>query len=123
MLREHPIHAVIPATDLERARAFYADKLGLTPTREEPAGLVYVTLVVPGFGSTGRRTPAPPSTRSLGGRSRTWRPRWPSSRPEGWSLRSIALGSSRRWTALPPPRAASRLVQGQRGQHSGPEPS
>jgi predicted enzyme related to lactoylglutathione lyase len=43
MLREHPIHAVIPATDLERARAFYADKLGLTPTREEPAGLVYVT--------------------------------------------------------------------------------
>jgi predicted enzyme related to lactoylglutathione lyase len=43
MLREHPIHAVIPATDLERARAFYADKLGLIPTREDPAGLVYVT--------------------------------------------------------------------------------
>jgi predicted enzyme related to lactoylglutathione lyase len=43
MLREHPIHAAIPAIDLERARAFYADKLGLTPTREEPAGLVYVT--------------------------------------------------------------------------------
>jgi predicted enzyme related to lactoylglutathione lyase len=43
MLREHPIHATIPATDLERARAFYADKLGLTPTREEPAGLVYET--------------------------------------------------------------------------------
>jgi predicted enzyme related to lactoylglutathione lyase len=43
MLREHPIHALIPATDLERARAFYADKLGLTPTREERAGLVYET--------------------------------------------------------------------------------
>jgi catechol 2,3-dioxygenase-like lactoylglutathione lyase family enzyme len=43
MLREHPIHATIPATDLERARAFYADKLGLTPPREEPAGLVYET--------------------------------------------------------------------------------
>jgi len=27
MLPEHPIHATIPATDLERARAFYADKL------------------------------------------------------------------------------------------------
>jgi predicted enzyme related to lactoylglutathione lyase len=43
MLREHPIHATIPATDLERARAFYADKLGLTPTREDRAGLVYET--------------------------------------------------------------------------------
>jgi hypothetical protein len=43
MPREHPIHAVIPAIDLERARGFCADKLGLTPTREEPAGLVYVT--------------------------------------------------------------------------------
>jgi predicted enzyme related to lactoylglutathione lyase len=43
MLREHPIHATIPATDLERARAFYADKLGLTPTREDPADLVYET--------------------------------------------------------------------------------
>ena len=43
MLREHPIHALIPATDLERARGFYADKLGLTPTREERAGLVYET--------------------------------------------------------------------------------
>jgi catechol 2,3-dioxygenase-like lactoylglutathione lyase family enzyme len=43
MLREHPIHATIPAADLERARAFYADKLGLTPAREEPAGLVYET--------------------------------------------------------------------------------
>jgi extradiol dioxygenase family protein len=31
MLREHPIHATIPAADLERTRAFYADKLGLSP--------------------------------------------------------------------------------------------
>jgi len=44
VLREHPIHAVIPAADLERARAFYADKLGLTPTREDRGGgLVYET--------------------------------------------------------------------------------
>jgi len=41
MLKDHQIHSVIPATDIERARAFYADKLGLTPTREEPAGPVY----------------------------------------------------------------------------------
>jgi predicted enzyme related to lactoylglutathione lyase len=43
MLREYAIHAVIPATDLERARKFYADALGLTPAREDPAGLVYET--------------------------------------------------------------------------------
>jgi catechol 2,3-dioxygenase-like lactoylglutathione lyase family enzyme len=43
MLSERPIHATIPATDLERARAFYGDRLGLTPVREEPAGLVYAT--------------------------------------------------------------------------------
>jgi catechol 2,3-dioxygenase-like lactoylglutathione lyase family enzyme len=43
MLSERPIHATIPATDLERARAFYGDRLGLTPAREEPAGLVYET--------------------------------------------------------------------------------
>jgi catechol 2,3-dioxygenase-like lactoylglutathione lyase family enzyme len=43
MLRDHPIHAAIPANDLERARAFYADKLGLTPTPEDPAGLSYET--------------------------------------------------------------------------------
>jgi catechol 2,3-dioxygenase-like lactoylglutathione lyase family enzyme len=39
MLRDHPIHATIPANDLERARAFYADMLGLTPTREKPGRL------------------------------------------------------------------------------------
>jgi catechol 2,3-dioxygenase-like lactoylglutathione lyase family enzyme len=43
MLQEHAIHATIPASDLERARAFYADKLGLLPAREDPAGLVYQT--------------------------------------------------------------------------------
>ena len=43
MLSQHPIHATIPATDLERARAFYGERLGLIPAREEPAGLVYET--------------------------------------------------------------------------------
>jgi catechol 2,3-dioxygenase-like lactoylglutathione lyase family enzyme len=43
MLQEHAIHATIPASDLKRARAFYADKLGLLPAREDPAGLVYQT--------------------------------------------------------------------------------
>jgi catechol 2,3-dioxygenase-like lactoylglutathione lyase family enzyme len=31
----------LPAQDLDRARAFYADKLGLTPSEERPGGLLY----------------------------------------------------------------------------------
>ena len=31
----------LPAQDLERARAFYRDKLGLEPTEERPGGLKY----------------------------------------------------------------------------------
>jgi catechol 2,3-dioxygenase-like lactoylglutathione lyase family enzyme len=31
----------LPAVDLERARAFYADKLGLEPVEERPGGLKY----------------------------------------------------------------------------------
>jgi catechol 2,3-dioxygenase-like lactoylglutathione lyase family enzyme len=31
----------LPAQDLDRARAFYADKLGLEPAEERPGGLLY----------------------------------------------------------------------------------
>ncbi|MGW5362512.1 VOC family protein [Actinopolymorpha pittospori] len=31
----------LPARDLDRARAFYADKLGLQPVEERPGGLLY----------------------------------------------------------------------------------
>jgi predicted enzyme related to lactoylglutathione lyase len=34
MLNDSKVEANIPASDLDRARAFYADKLGLVPTRE-----------------------------------------------------------------------------------------
>ncbi len=34
MLSDSRVEANIPASDLQRARTFYADKLGLTPTRE-----------------------------------------------------------------------------------------
>src|SRR3954451_18210816 len=33
--------ARLPAQDLERARAFYADVLGLEPAEERPGGLLY----------------------------------------------------------------------------------
>jgi predicted enzyme related to lactoylglutathione lyase len=44
MLNTSRVEANIPAADLGRARAFYADKLGLTPTRElAGSNLVYET--------------------------------------------------------------------------------
>jgi catechol 2,3-dioxygenase-like lactoylglutathione lyase family enzyme len=41
MLEDGDVAARIPARDLQRARAFYADKLGLHPTEERPGGLRY----------------------------------------------------------------------------------
>ncbi|WP_248581447.1 VOC family protein [Nocardioides sp. InS609-2] len=43
MLNDSLVTANIPASDLERARGFYADTLGLTPADENPGGLVYTT--------------------------------------------------------------------------------
>jgi catechol 2,3-dioxygenase-like lactoylglutathione lyase family enzyme len=39
MLKNARLNASLPAKDLARARAFYADKLGLVPVREGPQGL------------------------------------------------------------------------------------
>lgn len=41
MLRQASIATRLPAQDLERARAFYAEKLGLEPVEERPGGLRY----------------------------------------------------------------------------------
>jgi catechol 2,3-dioxygenase-like lactoylglutathione lyase family enzyme len=41
MLSNHEAHATLPAKDMSRARKFYQDKLGLTPTSELPGGLMY----------------------------------------------------------------------------------
>ena len=41
MLDKSWIYATIPAQDLERAKSYYADKLGLKPTEERPEGLRY----------------------------------------------------------------------------------
>ena len=41
MLKNAPVHATIPCADLERAKAFYADKLGLTPSSDQPGGAFY----------------------------------------------------------------------------------
>jgi catechol-2,3-dioxygenase len=43
MLTDSKVTANVPASDLDRARRFYADTLGLTPADENPGGLVYTT--------------------------------------------------------------------------------
>jgi catechol 2,3-dioxygenase-like lactoylglutathione lyase family enzyme len=40
-LQDSKIATRLPTTDLERARAWYADKLGLEPVDERPGGLLY----------------------------------------------------------------------------------
>jgi catechol 2,3-dioxygenase-like lactoylglutathione lyase family enzyme len=41
MLEHSDVATRLPAQDLERARAFYAEKLGLEPVEERPGGLLY----------------------------------------------------------------------------------
>ncbi|GAA3128767.1 VOC family protein [Streptosporangium carneum] len=41
MLNDSHVATRLPAQDLGRARAFYADKLGLEPVEERPGGLLY----------------------------------------------------------------------------------
>lgn len=41
MLRDFPVHATIPASDLVRARRFYEETLGFLADRVTPAGAVY----------------------------------------------------------------------------------
>jgi catechol 2,3-dioxygenase-like lactoylglutathione lyase family enzyme len=49
MLASHRVYATIPATDLERAKRWYADKLGLKPTREDAVGAMYALAGGTGF--------------------------------------------------------------------------
>jgi catechol 2,3-dioxygenase-like lactoylglutathione lyase family enzyme len=41
VLQDSTVAARLPAQDLERARTFYAEKLGLEPVEERPGGLRY----------------------------------------------------------------------------------
>ncbi len=41
MLKDARFNATLPAADLERARRWYAEKLGLEPVEESPGGLAY----------------------------------------------------------------------------------
>jgi catechol 2,3-dioxygenase-like lactoylglutathione lyase family enzyme len=41
VLERSSVATRLPAQDLGRARAFYAEKLGLEPVEERPGGLLY----------------------------------------------------------------------------------
>lgn len=41
MLADYPAYSTIAVTDLERAKAFYENQLGLTPLPGPPGGLMY----------------------------------------------------------------------------------
>ena len=41
MVEDRPVHTTLPATDLERAKRFYAEKLGLRIESEAPGGVFY----------------------------------------------------------------------------------
>ena len=41
MLKDGRVATRLPAQDLQRARAFYAEKVGLAPSEERPGGLLY----------------------------------------------------------------------------------
>ena len=41
MLADNPVHTTLPATDLERAKQFYAEKLGLSVEIEAPEGVFF----------------------------------------------------------------------------------
>ena len=41
MLENSKVVARIPVQDLQRAKALYAEKLGLEPSEERPGGLLY----------------------------------------------------------------------------------
>ena len=43
MLNDAPVHATLPCSDFDRAKTFYAERLGLTPVEEQPAGAFYET--------------------------------------------------------------------------------
>jgi len=41
VLDAFPVYAVLPSSDLDRARAWYRDHLGMVPAKEDPGGLWY----------------------------------------------------------------------------------
>ena len=73
MLATAKVATRLPAQDLDRARAFYAETLGLEPSEERPGGLLYA----PAGAGSSRCSPRPARRR---GRTRRWGSRSTTSR-------------------------------------------
>ena len=63
MLDRFRVYAVLPATDLARAKAWWEEKVGMTPATEDPGGLWYacaegtwVVITPSGFAGTAQNT-------------------------------------------------------------------
>ena len=41
MLGKYSAHTTLPASNLQRAKKFYNEKLGLVPAKEDPSGIFY----------------------------------------------------------------------------------
>jgi predicted enzyme related to lactoylglutathione lyase len=41
MLGDHPVNAALPASDIQRAKQFYSDTLGLSVESEDPGGIFF----------------------------------------------------------------------------------
>ena len=54
MLQKYPMYAYIPAQDVARERAFYEQKVGLKPTREEAGGVTYESAEIASIEGMGR---------------------------------------------------------------------
>jgi catechol 2,3-dioxygenase-like lactoylglutathione lyase family enzyme len=68
MLDQFPVHASLAVSDLQRAKAWYQEKLGLTPKREDPGGLWYECAGPTWFGIYTSEHGDRPPTRSPDGR-------------------------------------------------------
>ena len=62
ILESYAAHATLPVSDMNRAKAWYKDKLGLTPKEEDTGGVYYETggagfgLFEPPFAGTAKNT-------------------------------------------------------------------
>ena len=116
MLNDSKVTANVPASDLDRARRFYADMLGLTPADENPGGLVYTTEAGRRSSSTRPSTPARPATPSRSGTSADVADEVRDLKAKGLAVRALRharrdLGRRRRdawrgWAARPGSRTA-----------------
>ena len=76
MLADLHMYATLPSTDLERARRFYAEKLGLTPEREAAGSLFYHCGEGTEFSLFASRGMQAKLTHRLAGSPTILRPKW-----------------------------------------------